>query len=114
MTVYKAGDIVLLKFPFSDQTTTKKRPAVIISSDVYHDFYEDIIVMAITSQIYNLNQPGKKIINNWKQSGLLKESAIKAAVSTIEKNLVIKKIGQLMGEDVVALKESIEEIVFKY
>ena len=33
MTTYNKGDIVLVPFPFSDQTATKKRPAVIISSD---------------------------------------------------------------------------------
>jgi hypothetical protein len=32
MTAYKRGDIVLVPFPFSDQTTVKKRPTEIISS----------------------------------------------------------------------------------
>jgi mRNA interferase MazF len=32
MIGYKFGDIILVKLPFTDQTTTKKRPAVIISS----------------------------------------------------------------------------------
>jgi len=31
MINYKRGDVVLVPFPFSDQTTIKKRPAVIIS-----------------------------------------------------------------------------------
>ena len=30
------GDVVLVPFPFTDQTTTKKRPAVVVSSDAYH------------------------------------------------------------------------------
>ena len=37
MTTYNKGDIVLVPFPFSDQTATKKRPAVIISSDRYNN-----------------------------------------------------------------------------
>jgi mRNA interferase MazF len=36
MTGYKFGDIILVKFPFTDQTTTKKRLAVIISSSAYN------------------------------------------------------------------------------
>ena len=50
MTAYKFGDIVLVPFPFTDQTTTKKRPAVVVSSDVFNSQYADIIVMAITSK----------------------------------------------------------------
>ena len=50
MTAYKRGDVVLVPFPFSDQTTTKKRPAVVISSDAYNNISSDIVIMAITSQ----------------------------------------------------------------
>ncbi len=32
MTGYKFGDILLVPFPFTDQSTTKKRPAVVVSS----------------------------------------------------------------------------------
>ncbi len=49
MTNYERGNIVLVPFPFSDQTTTKKRPAVVISSDSYNGKSPDIIIMAITS-----------------------------------------------------------------
>ncbi len=50
MTHYNRGDVVLVPFPFSDQTTAKKRPAVIISSNTYNDTSRDIVIMAITSQ----------------------------------------------------------------
>ena len=36
MTDYNFGDIVLVPFPFTDQSTVKKRPAVIVSSDAYN------------------------------------------------------------------------------
>ncbi len=32
MTRFEFGDIVLVPFSFTDQTTNKKRPAVVISS----------------------------------------------------------------------------------
>ena len=34
MTIYNFGDILLVPFPFTDQTTTKKRPTIVISSDI--------------------------------------------------------------------------------
>ena len=61
MTAYKFGDIVLVPFPFTDQTTTKKRPAVVVSSDVFNSQYADIIVMAITSKSLTGTTVGEKV-----------------------------------------------------
>jgi mRNA interferase MazF len=35
MTNYEFADVVLVPFPFTDQTTTKKRPAIVVSSADY-------------------------------------------------------------------------------
>ena len=45
---FEFGDVVLVPFPFTDQTASKKRPAV--GSRAYNTARPDIIVMAITSQ----------------------------------------------------------------
>ena len=50
MTGYEFGDIVLVPFPLTDQSTTKRRPAVVISSQAYHRQRPDLIIMAVTSQ----------------------------------------------------------------
>jgi mRNA interferase MazF len=43
------GDIVLIPIPFSDLTSTKKRPAIVVSNNAYHVRYADLIVVAMTS-----------------------------------------------------------------
>ncbi len=42
-------DIVLVPFPFSDTQTTKVRPALVVSNDVYNETHLDAVVLAITS-----------------------------------------------------------------
>ncbi len=51
-TGYSFGDVVLVPFPFTDQSGTKKRPAVVISSVHYHTDRRDIVIMAITNRLW--------------------------------------------------------------
>jgi mRNA interferase MazF len=50
-TAYSFGDVVLVPFPFTDQTGIKKRPAAVVSSAAYNAQRDDLIIMAVTSQI---------------------------------------------------------------
>ena len=106
MTGYEFGDIVLIPFPFTDQTTTKKRPAVVVSSAAYHRNHPDIIIMAITSQIKSSMAFGEVTLAQWETASLLKPSVIKPVFTTVDKNLVIKNLGQLHEEDRQALKKA--------
>jgi mRNA interferase MazF len=45
----RQGDIVLVPVPFTDLSSHKRRPVVILSSDVYNDASPDFIVVAMTS-----------------------------------------------------------------
>lgn len=111
MTIYKRGDIVLVPFPFSDQTTAKKRPAVIISSSRYNTVSKDIVIMAVTSQIEKSSDVGSCIIKDWKEAKLLKPSAIKPALSSIEQTLVLKKLGALSLTDMNSLNAILKELL---
>ncbi len=50
-TGYSFGDVVLVPFPFTDQSGSKKRPAVIVNSADYQAQRRDLVIMVITSQI---------------------------------------------------------------
>lgn len=62
MIDYKYGDIVLVKFPFSNLQTTKQRPAVILSTTQYNEQRQDYILMAISSRIRKPLQIGEALI----------------------------------------------------
>ena len=77
MTGFEFGDIVLVPFPFTDQSAAKKRPAVVISSAAYQRERPDIIIMAVTSQVKSAQTLGEVVIKDWQDAGLLKPSVIK-------------------------------------
>jgi mRNA interferase MazF len=110
-TDYRFGDVVLVPFPFTDQTTEKKRPAVVISSDAYHRDRPDIILMAITSRLPASAGSGEVLVEAWRDAGLLRPSVIKPVIATIERGLVLRRLGQVGQQDRRALTVSLGEVL---
>jgi mRNA interferase MazF len=111
MTTYKFGDIVLVPFPFTDQTNTKKRPAVVVSSKRYNIDRADLIIMAITSRLYQVDKLGESLVNDWQKAGLIKPSVFKPILATIENTLVLKQLGSLQKEDRQILSLILQDIL---
>ncbi len=61
---FEFGDIVLVAFPFTNQVTTKRRPAVIVSNAAYNLARLDVVVMAVTSQLRPAPTPGEVWISH--------------------------------------------------
>lgn len=108
---FRFGDVVLVPFPFTDQTGAKKRPAVVVSSDAYQAARPDIVVLAITSQPRPAPAVGEAAVSNWQAAGLLKPSVLKPVVATIESRLVIKHLGQLQAADQTALRQVLATVL---
>lgn len=111
MINYKFGDIILVPFPFTDQTTLKKRPAVVVSSNEYNNGRQDLIIMAITSRLHQVERLGEKLVIDWQGAGLLKPSVFKPILATIENSLVLKQLGSLQNEDLHILRSIMKNIL---
>lgn len=111
MTNYEFGDVVLVSFPFTDHTGLKKRPAVIVSSSEYLERQPDVIVLAVTSQAQAQTHFGVITITHWKEAGLLKPSVIKPIVFTVDKRLILRKIGELQKDDRSKMNQGLERIM---
>lgn len=108
---YNFADILLIPFPFTDQTGTKKRPAIVINSANYNQRYKDLILMAVTSQINKPLKFGEVEIIEWQKAGLLKPSIIKPVFTTVDENIVIKQLGSLEISDKNNLQNIIPKIL---
>ncbi len=108
---FEFGDLVLVPFPFTDQTSSKKRPAVVVSSSDYQLHRSDLIVIAVTSQVRPTALFGEVVITEWQKAGLVKPSVIKPLVTTIHKKLVLSKRGKLLQADLEALRSLLQRIL---
>lgn len=101
------GNIVLLRFPYTDGRKAKKRPALVLNT--FDD--GDIIACRVTSQIYSTKYD--LLIENWEKAGLKLPSVIRVhKIATIEYNLVEMVIGKIedsLKSEVKRLFSSIAE-----
>lgn len=107
MTTYNRGDVILVPFPFSDQTATKQRPAVVVSTDSYNTSGPDLIIAAVTSNIVAPLGIGDCRLVKWREAGLLKLSVVKAMLAPIEKTLVRRKLGSILKKDMDKIDEGL-------
>lgn len=94
------GDLVLLPVPFTDLSSRKVRPAIVIGKGSYPG---DLFVVPVTSQTSNADFP----LADWKSAGLNVASGVKAQLATVEERLVLKIIGHLSAADSATLDKQI-------
>jgi mRNA interferase MazF len=89
---YSQREIVLVPFPFSDLSTTKKRPVLIISNDIYNSKNDDVVVCVITSKKHKDNYSVVIKDEDLEYGYLPEESTIKYhKLFTINKSKILKK-----------------------
>jgi len=109
MTPYKQGDVLLVPFPFTDQTAVKQRPAVVLSGVEYNQRHPDIILAPVTSQIGNVRDETR--VSRWKAAGLLKPSAVKPILSSFDTRLVRRHLGSLTEADIDTVRQLFARIL---
>ena len=103
------GFLLLVPFPFSDQSGKKVRPVIVISNNEFNEYSEDVIVVGVTSNItkdkYTIN-----LANNDLYDGkLFAPCCVKVEnILKLDKELIIKKIGSIKKEK---LSEIIDKII---
>ena len=92
------NDLVLLPIPFTDLTSRKVRPAVVIGRTG-----ADLFLVPISSVLPNTDFP----IQQWRAAELNVPSGIKAQVATVEEGLVVKIVGALAAADRLTLDKQL-------
>lgn len=103
MPSYSLSEVVLIQYPFTNLTSSKVRPAVVVNAP--HSS-RDLIIVPLTSQLVNLLS-GEFQLLEWQQAGLNVPTAVKRGLFTLQENLVIRKVGRLSVTDETSLEQSL-------
>lgn len=96
MTPLQAGDVVTGFFTGSQ--TDKARPAVVVSSEIYHANRPDVVLCFLTTQVAGASSPTDFALHDWQSAGLNQPSAFRAFFITVRKSEVAR-IGRLSDGD---------------
>jgi mRNA interferase MazF len=90
MNTIETGSVVLLKFPFADGLSSKRRPALVI-----RDFEDDdVLVCRITSKIYKSRYD--VYLNDWLKFGLKLPSVVRVhKMATVETGMIETIMGRM-------------------
>lgn len=111
MISYNPGDVILVDIAFSGAVGYKRRPAVIISQAQFNTAGIKLIVAAITSNVSPPFRPGDALLSDWKVAGLLKPSAVRGVLATVDKSDVVRKLGALSAGNFSTVAQGIAEIL---
>lgn len=92
--MYKQGDSLLIPFPFSDLSSTKKRPVLVLSNTCYNGLHKDVVVAAITSNVIERDYLVPITTEDLNEGQLKVESGVRAdKIYPFSQQIVIRKFG---------------------
>lgn len=106
--IYNKYDIVKVPFPFTDKNSSKKRPALVISSEKYQSNFKHLILCMITTAkhsdwLYDI------IIQELAMSVLSVPSKIRLKIFSLEESLIINRLGTLGDNDIQLVSTRLKE-----
>lgn len=101
---FNQGDVLLVPFPFTDQTNKKNRPAVVVSKINTKD-----LIVAKISSVLNNDENCFTINDACLNFKIDRVSEVRTnSILTIEKNIIIKKLGSIKDTEMSLILEKVK------
>ncbi len=108
---YKAFDVVVVPFPFTDRQADKRRPALVLSKNEEFNVTGGHYVLAMITSQKNLAWPLDAPISDMRKAGLSAASKVRMKLFTLDIRLIIKKIGTLANKDQKAVSKALHDLL---
>ena len=111
MVTYKAFDVIVVPFPFTDRKTQKHRPALVLSRNEEFSKACGHYVLAMITSLKNPSWPLDTPISDMKKAGLNAASKVRMKLFTLDSRLILKKIGTLSSKDQKAVSKALKDLL---
>ena len=113
--MYSQGDVLLVSLPFTDLTSQKRRPVLVLSKNEYNNATEDLIVAAITSKIDAKPYVVVFTDNDMATGSLKVDSCIRIdKIYTLSQDIIPKYFGRVKLNIIEQVKRQVLEIIGGY
>ncbi len=108
---YEAFDVVVVPFPFTDRSTTKRRPALVLSDAKAFNKQVGQSVLAMITSARHSDWPLDVKIEDLDSAGLPSASVVRMKLFTLDDQLVIRKAGALAANDRKAVVTTLHRLL---
>ncbi len=108
------GDILLIPIPFTDLSSQKRRPVIVVSNNLYNQKTTDIIVVAMTSSLAPADYSLTITSSDLNKGSLNRPSKVRVdKIYTLSQSVVVKTFGRVNDATLERIRQTLRNLVAK-
>ena len=108
------GDVLLVPIPFTDLSSQKRRPVIVISNNSYNKKTMDILVVAMTSNPIEADYSFAITSDNLEKGTLNHPGKVRVdKIYTLAQSIVVKTFGRVNDKTLERIRKELQALVAK-
>jgi mRNA interferase MazF len=108
------GEIVLIPVPFTDLSSRKRRPVIVVSNNAYNRKTADIVVVAMTSDPSTVDFSFTLTQSDLEQGSLNRPGKVRVdKIYTLSQSIVVKTFGRVSSKVLDRIRDMVHDLTAK-
>jgi mRNA interferase MazF len=106
------GDILLIPVPFTDLSSRKRRPVIVVSNDIYNHKTGDIVVVAMTSNPLTVDYSFTITSSDLKRGELNRPGKVRVdKIYTLSQSIILKTFGRVDSNVLDRIRTMLQDLI---
>jgi mRNA interferase MazF len=108
------GDILLVPIPFTDLSSQKRRPVIVLSNNAYNQKTTDLVVVAMTSNPVEADYSFTITSSDLEKGKLNHPGKVRVdKIYTISKSIIVKTFGRVNAKVLERIRNELQALTAK-